>query len=46
MHFRGGYSVHQGAQIQGARLPWQLNFIQWHLIFVGVQYGTSFMSPF
>jgi hypothetical protein len=31
----------------GARLPWKLNFVQWHLISVGPQDGrTWFMSPF
>ena len=38
--------ISKGAQIQGARFPRQLNFVQWHLIFVGAQYGTYCMSPF
>ena len=38
--------ISKGAQIQGARFPRQLNFVQWHLIFVGAQYGTCFTSPF
>jgi len=33
-------------QILGTRSQWQLNCVQWHVIFVGPQYGTCFMSPF
>jgi hypothetical protein len=31
-------------QIAGARLPWQLNFVHWCLIFVDPQYVTCFSS--
>jgi hypothetical protein len=36
--------IKRSAQVLGAKLPWQLNFAQWFLIFVGPQYGTFFMS--
>jgi hypothetical protein len=35
----------RGAQSMGDRLSWQLTFVQWQQIFVGLQYGTSVMSP-
>jgi hypothetical protein len=31
-------------QILGARSPGRLNFVQWHLMFVVLQYGTSLLS--
>ena len=34
------------AWILGARSPRQPHFVWWHLIFVGSQNGTCFMSPF
>ena len=37
--------LNRGAQIVGARLLWQLNFVQWHL-FVDCQCGPIFMSLF
>jgi len=36
----------RGAQILGAMLLWQLNFVQWRLIFVGTHYGACFMLPY
>ena len=36
----------RGAQIPAARPPWPQNLVLWLLIFVGLQYGTCFMSPF
>jgi hypothetical protein len=33
------------AQIPGARLPMQLNFMLWCIIFLDPQYGTCFISP-
>ena len=36
----------RGAQSMGARLSWQLTFVQWHQVFVGLQYDTSFTTPF
>ena len=36
----------RGAQIPGAMSMERLNFVRWHLIFLGPQYGTSMMSPF
>jgi len=36
----------RGAQILVAMLLWQLNFVQWCLIFVGTQYGACFMLPY
>jgi hypothetical protein len=36
----------RGAQIPDTRSPWQLNFVQWHLVSVGSQYVTCFMSQF
>jgi hypothetical protein len=33
----------RGTQIVGAKSPGQLNFVQWHLIFVDLWYGTCFM---
>ena len=36
----------RGAQSMGARLSRQLTFVQWHQVFVGLQYDTSFMTPF
>ena len=33
-------------QIPGARSPGRLNFVQWHLMFVVLQYGTSLTSLF
>ena len=41
----GIYGVDQGEEILGARLLWQLNFVQWHL-FVDCKCGPCFMSPF
>jgi hypothetical protein len=42
-----GASLYAGlTQIPGTRWPWRLNCVRWHLIFVGRQYGTCFMSPF
>jgi hypothetical protein len=35
----------RGEEIPGTRSPWQLNFVQWRLIFVGPRYETFFMSP-
>lgn len=32
------------AKIPGARLSERLTFVQWHLIFVGPQYGTCFIA--
>jgi len=32
--------------IPGTKLPGQLNFLWWHLIYVGVHYGAWFMSAF
>lgn len=34
-----------GAVIPGARSPWPLNLVPWHLIYVGPQGGILFMSP-
>jgi hypothetical protein len=34
-----------GAETPGATYPRRLNFVRWCQIFVGSQYGTSFMSP-
>jgi len=31
---------------QAPGYPWWLNFVCWHQIFVGPQYGTCFMLPF
>ena len=36
----------RGAQIPGARSPWQLNFVQLHLTSVGPQHGIGFVSLF
>jgi hypothetical protein len=36
----------RSAQTPGARSPGRLNFVRWHLMFVGLQYGTSLMSLF
>jgi hypothetical protein len=37
---------HRGARIPGARSPGQLNFVPWHLIFVGPQCETCLMLSF
>jgi hypothetical protein len=36
----------RGAQIIGARLQWQLDFVQWCPVFLDAQYGTDFLLPF
>jgi hypothetical protein len=35
-----------GAQILGTRSPGQLNFVCWHLICLGPEYGTCFIKQF
>ena len=42
----GLYTLPKGEQTMGARLPWQLHFVLWCLIFMDPQYGTCFMLPF
>lgn len=36
----------RGAQIPCTRLAWRLNFVWWHLVVMGPQYGTCFTSSF
>lgn len=36
----------RSSQILHARLPGWLNFVRWHVIFLGPLYGGCFMSPF
>ena len=38
-------NMKRGIQITGARSPRQLNFVWQHVMFVGPQYETCFMSP-
>jgi hypothetical protein len=47
-YFSQIYTTAQGrdAHIPGARPPWRLNYLRWHLIFVDPQYGTYFKSHF
>jgi len=40
------YTLTKSEQTMGARLPWQLNFILWCLLFMDPQYGTCFILPF
>ena len=35
-----------GTQIPETRSPGELNFVQWHLLFVGPHFRTSFVSHF
>jgi len=35
--------MYRGAQITGA-MSWRLNFVPWHIMFVGTQYRPFFMS--
>jgi hypothetical protein len=44
VHEVARYTKTGGLQILHASLPRQLNFVQWYLIFVGLQYGTLIMS--
>ena len=36
----------RGKQVPGARIPRQLNFVWWCLIFVGLQYGSCLIQLF
>ena len=36
----------KGAQIPCTRSAWRLNFVRWHLVVMGPQYGTCFTSSF
>lgn len=39
-------SLNRDTQIPGARPPERQHFVEWHLTFVGSQYGKCFLSPF
>jgi len=41
-----GIFNNRGTKIPGAKSPKLLNFVLWLLMFVGLQYGTCFMSLF
>ena len=43
---RGFGALQGGAHIQGARVPWRLNFIRRSLIFSGPQHRTCWIPPF
>jgi len=40
-HLRNFYAYITGVHNQG-----RLNFVHWHLVFMGPSYGTNFVSPF
>jgi len=40
-HLRNVYAYITGVHNQG-----RLNFVRWHLVFMGPPYGTNFISPF
>jgi hypothetical protein len=39
-------SLNRDEKFPGARPPERQHFVEWHLTFVGSQYGKCFLSPF